>query len=79
MKVGDYFIRESVPQRVANAKGKYSTQFMSGDFMKEKSSGIKTMEDGVRMGGYEVNTKKTTKTRTDFQQPLTGHSEFWLG
>jgi hypothetical protein len=79
MKIGDYFIRESVPQRIANAKGKFSTQFMRGDMMNEKTSGKKTIEESVRMEGYEVNVRKPTAKRTDMQQPITGHSEFWLG
>jgi len=79
MKGGDYFIRESVPQRIANVKGKYSTQFMSGNIKNELSSGKKDMEDSVRMGGYEVNFRKPVTNRNDFQQPMTGHSEFWLG
>lgn len=79
MKIGDYFIRESVPQRIANAKGKFSTQFMRGDMMNEKTSGKKTIEESVRMEGYEVNVRKPAAKRTDMQQPITGHSEFWLG
>jgi len=80
MKIGDYFIRESVPQRIANAKGKYSTQFMSGNMMNGKPSRIKNLEDGVRMGGYDVNIRKPAAKQTDFQQPMmSGYSEFWLG
>ena len=79
MKTGDYFIKESVSRRIANAKGKFSTQFMSGDMKVEKTSGKKTMEESVRMGGYEVNVRKPATNRTDMQQPITGRSEFWLG
>ena len=79
MKTGDYFIKKSVSQRIANAKGKFSTQFMSGDMKNEKTSGKKTMEESVRMGGYEVNVRKPVTNRISMQQPITGHSEFWLG
>ena len=76
MKVGDYFIRESIPQRIANVKGKYSTQFMSVD----KPSGNRKPEDGFRMKGYDVpNVRKPESKRTNFQHPFAGHSEFWLG
>jgi hypothetical protein len=77
MKIGDYFIKESVPQKIANAKGKFSTQFMSGDLMNEKPSRKKNLEAGARMGGYEVNRKPATN-RTDTQQPMACHSEFWI-
>jgi len=79
MNVGDYFIRESIPQRVANAKGKYSTLFMSGDMKNEKKSGKKTMEVSSRMGGYNVNVRKPATSLTDAQQPMAGYSEFWIG
>jgi len=79
MKVGDYFIRESVPQRIANTKGKYSTLFMSGDMKNEKKSGKKSSEENYRVGGYDVNSRKPATNRTDFQQPMAGYSEFWIG
>ena len=79
MKIGDYFIRESVPQRIANAKGKFSTQFMSGDITNEKTSVNKTPADGFRMEGYELNIRKPMAKRTDMQQPMAGYSEFWIG
>ena len=78
MKTEDYFIRESVPQRIANAKGKYSTQFMSGDMKNEKKHGNKNLEDSVRMGGYEVSARKPLTNRIDIQQPMARHSEFWI-
>jgi len=79
MKVGDYFIRESVPQRIANAKGKYSTLFMSGDMNNEKNFGKKTMDESTRMGGYNANVRKPATSRTDTQQPMAAYSEFWIG
>jgi len=79
MKIENYFIRESVPQRIANANGKFSTQFMSGNMKNENTTRKKKLEESVRMGGYEVNVNKPAVNRTDMQQPITGHSEFWLG
>ena len=78
MKKGEYFIRESVPQRIANAKGKYSNLFMSGDVKCENASRVTSLEEGVNMGGYDVNAKKSAKNRTDRQQPMAGYSEFWI-
>jgi len=79
MKIGDYFIRKSVPQRSVNAKGKFSTQFMSGNMKNENTTRKKNLEESVRMGVYEVNVGKPAANRTDIQQPITGRSEFWLG
>ena len=79
MKSGDYFSRTSVPQRIATTKGKYSTQFMSGDIKNEKTSRITNLEKRVRMGGYDVNGRKPEINRTDMQQPMAGYSEFWIG
>ena len=79
MKTDDYFFRESVPQRIATAKGKFSTQFMSGDMMNVKPSEKKNLEEGFRVKGYEVNVKKPATNRTDMQQPMARYSEFWIG
>ncbi len=78
MNAGDYFAGSSLRQRLANARGKISTQFMSGDLQKENPSRKKALEESVRMGGYEVNVRKPV-TGTDMQQPMAGHSEFWIG
>ena len=78
MKTVDYLIRESVPQRIANTKGKYSNLFMSGEVKYEKASRITNLEEGIRMGGYDVNVRKPAKNRTDKQQPMAGYSEFWI-
>ena len=78
MKVGDYFIRESVPQRIANAKGKYSTLFMSGDMKNVKNYGKKTGEERTRMAGYNVNVRNPGTSRADTMQPMAGYSEFWI-
>ena len=79
MKIGDYFIRESVPQRIANTKGKYSSQFMSRDIKNEKKSRITNLEEGVRMRAYDVNVRKPIITGTDKLQPMARYSEFWIG
>ncbi len=79
MKSGDCFVGNSLRQRLTNVKGKVSTQFMSGDLQKENPSTKKAVEESVRMGGYEVNFRKSKKGRTDTQQPMSGYSEFWLG
>ena len=78
MKTEDYFMN-SVPQKIANAKGRFSTQFMSGDIKTENLSRKKSLEEGVRMGGYEVNIRKPATSRTDIQQPMARYSEFWIG
>jgi hypothetical protein len=79
MKAGDYFVGSSLRQRLANARGKISTQFMSGDLQKENPSRKTALEESVRMGGYDVNVKKPATTGTDMQQPMSGYSEFWIG
>ena len=79
MKTENYFFRNGVSQRITNAKGKYPTQFMSGDEKNENPSFKKSLEDSVRMGGYEVNVRKPVTNRISMQQPIIGHSEFWLG
>ena len=79
MQTGDNFVGKSLHQRLADAKGKVSTQFMSGDLSKENPSKKKALEESVRMGGYEVSVRKPVAARTDMQQPMAGYSEFWIG
>ena len=79
MKTGDFFVENSLAQKLANKNGKISTQFMSGNLEEGNPSRKKALEDSVRMGGYEVNIRKPAKNRTDMQQPMAGHSEFWIG
>ena len=79
MQAEKSFVGSSLRQRLANARGKVSTQFMSGDLQKENLSRKKALEDGLKMGGYEVNVRKPVITRTDMQQPMAGYSEFWIG
>ncbi|MDR1172672.1 MAG: hypothetical protein LBL24_09485 [Bacteroidales bacterium] len=79
MKAEDDFVGSSLRQRLANARGRISTQFMSGDLQKENPSGKKALEEGVRMGGYDVNVRKPVISGTDMQQPMAGYSEFWIG
>ncbi|MDR1154975.1 MAG: hypothetical protein LBL04_09685 [Bacteroidales bacterium] len=79
MKAGDYVVGGSLRQRLANAGGKISAQFMSGDLEKENPSRKKDLEESVRMGGYDVNVRKPATAGTDMQQPMSGYSEFWIG
>ncbi len=80
MKVKNYEIGSSLRQRIANAKGRFSTQFMSEDQRKTNLSKKKAVEDSVKMEGYEVSfKKKTVKNDNETQQPMSGYSEFWLG
>ena len=79
MKTESFFVRSGITQKIASTKGKYSTQFMSGGSKFENSSSKKSMEDGIRMGGYEVNIRKPVTTRSDFHQPMARYSEFWIG
>jgi hypothetical protein len=79
MKAGNYVVGSSLRQRLANARGKVSAQFMSGDLEKENPSRKKDLEESVRMGGYDVNVRKSAITGTDMQQPMAGYSEFWIG
>jgi len=79
MKTGDFFVESSLSQNLANAKGRFSTQFMSGDLRNEYPSRKKAIEESVVMGGYEVNFRKSVNKCTDMQQPTACHSEFWIG
>jgi len=79
MKTGDYFVESNLAQKFANTRGKISTQFMSRDQVRGNPSRKKALEDSVKMGGYEVSIRKPVKNRFDLQQPMTGHSEFWIG
>ena len=79
MQTGNNFVGKSLQQRLANTRGKVSTQFMSGDLQKGNPSKKKAIEDGVKMGGYEINVRKPATDRTDMQQPMSGYSEFWIG
>ena len=79
MKSGEYFVGSGLRQSIANARGKVFTQLMSMEPMKENPSRKKAIEDGVRMGGYEVNIEKTVAHRTDMRQPMARYSEFWIG
>lgn len=79
MKSGDSFVGSNLRQSIANARGKISTQFMSMESIKENPSGKRSIEEGVRMGGYEINIRKPAINRTDMQQPMACHSEFWIG
>jgi len=74
-----YFAENSFSQTFANVKGKISTQFMSGDMGKGNKSRNSALEESVRMGGYELNIRKPAQGGTDKLQPMTGHSEFWIG
>ena len=81
MKSGDYSIRNSLRQKIANAKGKYSSQFMNGDIKRGDLSSRKSLEEGVKMEGYEidVNIKVVVDHHVDMPKSVSGHSEFWLG
>ena len=79
MKTGDYFGVNSLPQKFANSKGKMSTQFMSMDLEKKNLSIKRALEASVNMGSYELNIRKPVKNRIDVQQPMSYHSEFWIG
>jgi len=79
MEKGVYFAENSFSQKFTNVKGKISTQFMSGDMGKGNISRKSALEDSVRMGGYELNIRKPGQGRTDTHQPMSGHSEFWIG
>ena len=76
--------RNSLQQRIANAKGKFSNQFMNGDRNEENLSRKMDLEAGIRMGGYDVNISnqvslKKTTGRYDLQQPVARNSDFWIG
>jgi hypothetical protein len=79
MKSGDRFIGSSLPPSIASARGKISTQFMRLETEKKNHSAKKALEEGIRMGGYEINIRKPVNNRTDMQQPMARHSEFWIG
>ena len=79
MKTEDRFIIEGMGHSHGNERGKISTQFMSSDFKKKQSSKKNTLEEGLKMGGYEVNVRRPAKSRPDMQQPMAGYSDFWLG
>ena len=79
MKTGDDHVGSSLRQRIANANGKMSTQFMSGDLRTENPARKKALEDSVKMAGYDVCVKKPSKAKFDMKQPMAGYSEFWYG
>ena len=79
MKSEDYFIGSSQRESIANARGKISTQFMSQNLQKKNLSSKKDLEDGIKMGGYDVNVRNPITNRTDAKQPMARYSEFWLG
>ena len=80
MKSSDgFFVKNSLRQNIANARGKYSSLFTSGAQNKEDPDIKKSLEEGLKMGGYEVNIRKTVKSQTDVHKPTAGFSEFWLG
>jgi len=79
MKSVDCFVGSSLHQTIANERGKVSTLFMSYEPREENPARKRALEEGVRMGGYEINVRKPVVNRTDMQQPMAGYSEFWLG
>jgi len=79
MKTGVYFAENSFSQKFTNVKGKFSTQFMSGDMEKGNFSRNRALDDSVRMGGYELNIRKPGLGHTDMHQQMKSHSEFWIG
>ena len=76
MKVGDYFVENSLRQNIADAKGKVSTQFMSADMQRE-SSFRKKASESIGLKGYDVSVRKPM-AKFDGQQPMSGCSEFWI-
>jgi len=79
MKTGDYFVENSFRKRIVNARGKFFTQFMSGELTNDNLYKRKALEESIKMGGYEADIRKQVTNRTDTQQPMAGHSEFWIG
>ena len=78
MKSGDYFIGNGLRQTMENANGKYSTQFMNGDKKKEYPSNKDALNEGIKMGGYNVNISNRATQRADMNQQISGRSDFWL-
>jgi len=80
MKTENYFFKDSVTQRIANASGKFSNQFMREDTKNVHSSSKRPAEESIKMGGYEINVgKQAASIRVDMRQPVARHSEIWLG
>ena len=79
MNSGNYLVGSNLRHSLTNAGGKYSAQFMSRSMRNENLSIKRTLEDSVGMEGYEVNVRKPVIRRTDIQQPMAGHSEYWIG
>ena len=76
--------RNSLQQRIANAKGKFSNQFMNGERNEENLSRRMDLEAGIRMGGYDTSINKPVPekkgtNRYDLQQPMARCSDFWIG
>ena len=76
MKVGDYFVENTLQQSIANSKGKMSTQFMSADVQRKNPFREKTVES-IGLKGYDVNVRKPM-ARRDGQQLMSRCSEFWI-
>jgi len=74
-----YFVTKNLRQSIADARGKYSNQFTGGELNSESLSMKKNLEEGIKMGGYEVNIRKPVTSRTGIHKPVAGCSEFWLG
>ncbi len=80
MRTADYGLGNGLRQKLTNAKGRVSTQFMSGDGQKKENlSKKRAIEESVKMEGYEVIFKKRAAARNETQQPMNGYSEFWIG
>ena len=79
MKTLRYSVSD-IPKRIStNKEGRISTQFMSGSLQTENLSSKKAIEESVKMEGYELSFRKAGKIRKETQQPMSGHSDFWLG
>ena len=79
MKTMNYGIGSVPTRKFANREGRISTQFMSGSLQTENLSSKKAIEESVKMEGYELSFRKAGKIRKETQQPMSGHSDFWLG
>jgi hypothetical protein len=73
-------IGSTLKQRLANVKGKVSPYHLtSRDQKSENLSGKKSVEESLKMEGYEVSFRKPKMVGNGMKQPSAGCGDFWLG
>lgn len=74
-----HYVGHGVKHYPANNRRMFSTQYMGGNLQSENLSRKRVIEESVKMGGFEVSFKDAKTKPYETQQPMAGHSEFWIG